>query len=173
MPSKTSATRTADEFEDQAVRFSAQRRVGDYQRRLLPRGRWPGASRRLDKQAASEGRRQSRRHDGLLNGLPDDAPPLAFPHSSQVDGPLRELRSHYGKRHIRILYERSGNLFVLLHALDKAGKKLPEPDIRLGQERMKDFQARMNANPRVPPRAAGRDAPSAARRRSAESQSLE
>lgn len=103
----------------------------------------------------------------LLNGLPDDAPPLAFPHSSQVDGPLRELRCHYGKRQIRILYQRSGNLLVLLHALDKATKKLPDPDIRLAQERMKDFHARMNADPRVPPRPAGSDAPPAARGRTA------
>lgn len=95
----------------------------------------------------------------LLNGLPDDAPPLAFPHSSQVVGPLRELRCHYGKRHIRILYQRSDNLFVLLHALDKATKKLSDRDIRLAQERMKDFQMRMNADPRTPPRAAGSDAP--------------
>lgn len=103
----------------------------------------------------------------LLNGLPDDAPPLAFPHSSQVEGLLRELRCHYGKRHIRILYQRSGNLVVLLHALDKATKKLPDRDIRLAQERMKDFQMRMNADPRTPPRAAGSDAPpSSSRERS-------
>lgn len=101
----------------------------------------------------------------LLDGLPDDAPPLAFPHSSQIEGPLRELRCHYGKRLIRILYQRSDNLFVLLHAIEKSGAKVPEPDIKLAQVRMRDFQDRMNAQPRVPPRAAGHDAPSAVRRR--------
>jgi len=97
--------------------------------------------------------------------LPDDAPPLAFPHTSQIEGPLRELRCHYGKRLFRILYQRSGNLFILLHAIEKSEDKVPEPDIKLAQARMKDFRARMDADPRVPPRAAGRDAPSAVRRR--------
>ena len=27
-----------------------------------------------------------------LNGLANDDPPLPFPHTSQIDGPLRELR---------------------------------------------------------------------------------
>ena len=31
-----------------------------------------------------------------LNGLPDRAPPLAFPHSSQIEGELRELRFKVG-----------------------------------------------------------------------------
>jgi len=104
----------------------------------------------------------------LLNDLPDDAPPLAFPHSSQVDGPLRELRCHYGKRLIRILYQRSDNLFVLVHALNKTGAKIPEADKTLARERTADFQARMNALPRVPPRAAGADAPDPARGRGRE-----
>lgn len=95
--------------------------------------------------------------------MPNDAPPLAFPFSSQIDGPLRELRCHYGKRLIRILYQRSGNLFILLHAIEKAVRALPKRDIQLAKERMADFQERMDARPRVPPRAAGRDAPPAAR----------
>jgi hypothetical protein len=33
----------------------------------------------------------------LLNGLSPSAPPLAFPHSSQLVGELRELRAHYGR----------------------------------------------------------------------------
>jgi hypothetical protein len=31
-----------------------------------------------------------------LNDLDPTAPPLAFPHSSRIDGELRELRCHYG-----------------------------------------------------------------------------
>ncbi len=95
----------------------------------------------------------------LLNGLPEAAPPLAFPYSSQVRGELRELRCHYGKTHYRILYRRSGNLFVLLHAVEKHSTALAEGDIRLAKERFNDFRRRMDANPRVPPRAAGHDAP--------------
>jgi hypothetical protein len=44
-----------------------------------------------------------------LNGLANDDPPLPFPHTSQIDGSLRELRCHYGRAHYRILYRRSGN----------------------------------------------------------------
>lgn len=100
----------------------------------------------------------------LLNGLPDDAPPLAFPHSSQVRGALRELRCHYGRTLYRILYRRSDDFFVLLHILEKRTGKIPESDIALAEARFREFRARMEARPRVPPRAAGHDAPSRGRR---------
>lgn len=99
----------------------------------------------------------------LLNGLPDDAPPLAFPHSSQVGGALRELRCHYGRTLYRVLYQRSGNLLVLLHIIEKRTGKIPEGDIALAEQRFRDFRTRMDARPRVPPRAVGRDAPPRAR----------
>lgn len=95
----------------------------------------------------------------LLNGLPLDAPPLAFPHSSQVRRALRELRCHYGRTLYRVFYQRSGSFFVLLHIQEKRTGKIPDSDIALAEERFRDFRARMNARPRVPPRAAGRDAP--------------
>lgn len=95
----------------------------------------------------------------LLNGLPSDAPPLAFPHSSQIEGQLRELRCRLGKRLFRLLYRRSGNLFILLHAIEKNTAAVPDADIAVAKARFADFQARMNAAPRVPPRAAGHDAP--------------
>lgn len=99
----------------------------------------------------------------LLNGLPATAPPLAFPHSSQITGELRELRCHYGRRLIRILYQRSGNLLVLLHALEKRSGRLSTADIKVGQARFADFRTRMNARPKTSPRAAGHDAPSGLR----------
>jgi phage-related protein len=94
-----------------------------------------------------------------LNGLSPAEPPLAFPASSQVDGELRELRCHYGPVLYRVLYRRSGNLFVLLHALRKSTTKIPRSDIAIAQSRWEDFKARMDAKPRRPPRAAGQDAP--------------
>jgi phage-related protein len=60
-----------------------------------------------------------------LNGLATDDPPLPFPHTSQINGPLRELRCHYGRAHYRVLYRRSGNLFVLLHMIRKTSKAVP------------------------------------------------
>jgi phage-related protein len=72
---------------------------------------------------------------------------------------LRELRCHYGSNLYRVLYRRSGNLFILLHILRKSGARLPASDIALAEQRWEDFQARMDADPRTPPRPAGHDAP--------------
>lgn len=95
-----------------------------------------------------------------LNDLQPTDPPLPFPHSSQVAGELRELRCHFGGTLYRILYRRSDNLFILLHALIKNTDKIPSADITIAGNRWTDFKARMNAERRVPPRAAGSDAPS-------------
>jgi phage-related protein len=94
-----------------------------------------------------------------LNRLTPIDPPLPFPHSSQVVGALRELRCHYGNVLYRILYQRSDNLFVLLHIVRKDRGNLLNDDIVIAQERWEDFKARMNEDPRRPPRAAGHDAP--------------
>jgi phage-related protein len=94
-----------------------------------------------------------------LNDQPPSAPPLPFPHSSQVRGPLRELRCHFGSELYRVLYRRSGNLIVLVHMLRKDTGKLPEADIAIAEARWVAFKRRMDADRRVPPRAAGHDAP--------------
>ena len=94
-----------------------------------------------------------------LNMLRPADPPLPFPHSSQVEEELRELRCHYGRTLIRILYRRSGNLFILLHAFEKHSGPVPEQDKAMARRRWDDFKTRMNADPRRRPRAAGHDAP--------------
>jgi len=94
-----------------------------------------------------------------LNLLSDEIPHLPFPHSSQVEGELRELRCHYGRSHYRVLYRRSGRLIVLLHAFAKRSAKLPRREIEIARERWADFKGRMDADTRRPPRAAGHDAP--------------
>lgn len=86
-------------------------------------------------------------------------PPLPFPWTSQVEGELREFRAHYGEEHYRFLHRRSGNLFILLHAAAKRSGPLPPSAIQIAKQRWADFRTRMNAVPRVPPRAAGHDAP--------------
>jgi phage-related protein len=93
-----------------------------------------------------------------LNLLSDEIPHLPFPHSSQVEGELRELRCHYGRQLYRVLYRRSGRLLVLLHIFAKRSAKIPRREIGVAQQRWKDFKARVDAERRVPPRAAGRDA---------------
>jgi len=91
--------------------------------------------------------------DEYLNGQPPEAPPPAFPITSQVDGELRELRVRFANTRYRILYQRSENLVVLLHALEKDTGELPRADIDLARERMADFSRRMDATRRTPPRA--------------------
>jgi phage-related protein len=85
-------------------------------------------------------------------------PHLPFPYSSQVEGELRELRCHYGRELYRILY-RSANLVILLHMFRKDTGRLPPREIEVAKRRWADFKARMDAERRVPPRAAGHDAP--------------
>lgn len=94
-----------------------------------------------------------------LNQLTASSPHLPFPHSSQVEGELRELRCHYGKAHYRILYRRSRDLFILLHVFRKDTGKIPESEKRIARRRWDDFRARMDADPRTSPRPAGSDAP--------------
>lgn len=94
-----------------------------------------------------------------LNLLSDEAPHLPFPHSSQVDGELRELRCHYGRQLYRVLYRRSDRLLVLLHVFSKRTATIPTPEITVAQQRWEDFKERMDAQPKRPPRAAGHDAP--------------
>ncbi|MHB8619649.1 MAG: type II toxin-antitoxin system RelE/ParE family toxin [Chloroflexota bacterium] len=104
-------------------------------------------------------REELRNAIGLLNELGPNSPPLPFPLSSQVEGQLRELRCHYGRDLYRILYQRSENLFVLLHIVEKRSRTLARADIELAKQRWEDFKARMEAPDRRPPRAAGHDAP--------------
>jgi phage-related protein len=94
-----------------------------------------------------------------LNELRSQDPPLPFPHSSQIEGELRELRCHYGSTLYRVLYRRSGNLFILLHAFAKRSAQVPEAEKQVARKRWDDFKRRMDAPARLPPRAAGHDAP--------------
>lgn len=100
-----------------------------------------------------------------LNGKPPDGPPPEYPISSQIGGELRELRVRFANTRYRILYQRSGNLIVLLHAIERNTAAVPDADIELARWRMVDFGRRMDAERRVPPRAAGKDAPSSSRSR--------
>jgi phage-related protein len=94
-----------------------------------------------------------------LNGRLAEAPPPEFPITSQIEGELRELRIRFAGTRYRLLYQRSENLIVLLHAFEKNTGPVPPSEIVIARLRMADFKRRMNAKPRKPPRAAGRDAP--------------
>lgn len=101
-----------------------------------------------------------------LNGQPVAAPPVGYPITSQVNGELRELRVRFANTYFRLLYQRSQNLHVLLHLFEKDTRQLPEGEIELAERRFADFRARMDATRRVPPRAAGQDAPASGRQHS-------
>jgi phage-related protein len=95
-----------------------------------------------------------------LNGRSADAPPPNFPITSQIEGELRELRIRFGGTRYRILYQRSGNLMILLHGFEKNTGSVPVSEVAIAKRRMRDLRERMNAHPRKPPRAIGGDAPS-------------
>lgn len=97
--------------------------------------------------------------DNDIERLTEFGPTLPYPWSSQVKSELRELRADAGRSHYRILYRRSHNIFVLLRFLEKRVDRLPQADIEVADKRWADYQARMNAPVRRPPRAAGHDAP--------------
>ena len=97
--------------------------------------------------------------DNYLGRLALFGPSLPFPSSSQVEGELRELRPDMGRTHYRLLYRRSDDLFIVLHAFIKSGGPIDQPDIEVASRRWQDFKMRMDADPRRPPSAIGRAAP--------------
>jgi len=98
-----------------------------------------------------------------LNGRDPRDPPPEFPATSQIDGELRELRVRFARTRYRVLYQRSRNLMVLLHAFEKNTGAVSASDRQKAERRMADFRARMDERPRQRPRAAGRDAPPGSR----------
>jgi phage-related protein len=94
-----------------------------------------------------------------LNGKNPSAPPPEHPISSHVEGELRELRVRFGKTRYRLLHRRSEQLVLPLHIFAKNTDKLPAREREFASRRFADFKSRMDAERRVRPRAAGRDAP--------------
>jgi phage-related protein len=99
-----------------------------------------------------------------LNGRDPRDPPPEFPATSQIEGDLRELRVRFARTRYRVLYQRSGNLIVLLHAFEKNTGAVSASDRKKAEARMVDFRERMDASPRRRPRAAGHDASPGSRR---------
>ena len=97
--------------------------------------------------------------DNYIERLALFGPALGYPSTSQVDGELRELRPDLGNTHFRLLYRRTDNVFVILHAFIKPGGKIARAEIEIAHRRWEDLKARMGAVPRHPPRALGHEAP--------------
>jgi phage-related protein len=94
-----------------------------------------------------------------INFLDDEHPHVTFPHSSQIEGDLRELRCHYGRTLFRILYRRSRQFVILLHAFEKHSGPVPEEEKKIARDRWDDFRQRMDAKLRRRPGPIGKKAP--------------
>jgi len=94
-----------------------------------------------------------------VNALDEKTPHLAFPHSTQIEGELRELRCHYGATLYRILYRRSKQFVVLLHIFEKHTGPVPEQEKRIARARWADFRSRMDKPARKRPSPVGKKAP--------------
>ncbi|MGC2634200.1 MAG: type II toxin-antitoxin system RelE/ParE family toxin [Candidatus Cybelea sp.] len=94
-----------------------------------------------------------------VNLLDEEHPHLAFPHSSQIEGELRELRCHYGRTLYRILYRRSMQFVILLHIFEKHDGPVPEREKQVARDRWIDFRKRLGAEPRRRPGPIGKKAP--------------
>jgi hypothetical protein len=81
-----------------------------------------------------------------IKQLEEHGPTLPFPFSSQVEGRLRELRTHFSKTQLRILYYGDANQeFQLLHGVMKNTAKLELSDIRTARDRMSYHEQRLKA----------------------------
>jgi len=73
-------------------------------------------------------------------------PTLDFPHTSQIEGKLRELRAQIDGRNYRVLYffdER--RVGILLHGFIKTTAAIPEADKNLALARMTDHINKLHA----------------------------
>ncbi len=67
----------------------------------------------------------------------------AYPHAKKITGtPLWELRI-LGADSIRIFYVTiTGKIFLLLHGFKKKKQKTPPKEIKIAEERLKEYQSR-------------------------------
>jgi ribosome-binding protein aMBF1 (putative translation factor) len=68
-----------------------------------------------------------------LRALSPDDPPLPSPWDEQVEAELRALRIRVGRDVFRVIYRRSGTLFILLHAFTERGQVIPEDAMRIAR----------------------------------------
>jgi len=80
----------------------------------------------------------------LIRLLDEHGVSLPFPYSSQIRGRLRELRTQFGKMHLRILYcATPGRTFLLLHGFAKRTPRTPRSAIDLATRRMEEYLRRV------------------------------
>ena len=77
-----------------------------------------------------------------LNNRNAEDPPREFPITSQIEGGLRELRVRFANTRYLLLYQRSGNLLVLLHAFEKNTGAVPAADKQLAARALRRLQGK-------------------------------
>jgi phage-related protein len=86
---------------------------------------------------------------GFLNDLTREHPFLGRPHGAALGGTadgFYELRVNTNAQH-RIIYAPFGNLFILLHAFQKPGSEVPEPEKVIARNNWNDFLNRQGTKP--------------------------
>ncbi|MBI5620004.1 type II toxin-antitoxin system RelE/ParE family toxin [Candidatus Gottesmanbacteria bacterium] len=74
----------------------------------------------------------------LYDLLRDFGPQLMFPHTKRVTKEISELRIR-GKTELRIFYAHIGGAYVLLHAFQKKGQKMPVKELRIAEKRLTEI----------------------------------
>jgi phage-related protein len=71
--------------------------------------------------------------------LQERGPALGFPYTSQAEGRIRELRTHYGRQLYRVLYFMDNRRrVVLLEAFEKDAAKVPPERLAVAMSRLQD-----------------------------------
>jgi hypothetical protein len=76
--------------------------------------------------------------------MAEHGPSLDYPYTSQIEGPLRELRLRFGKTRYRLLYffdeNRAG---ILLHGFTKNTASVEEADKKIAKARIEQHSDRL------------------------------
>ncbi|MBI2932615.1 MAG: type II toxin-antitoxin system RelE/ParE family toxin [Planctomycetes bacterium] len=95
--------------------------------------------------------KHQRKVAGFLELLAELGPRLARPYADHVRGALRELRIQFARNEYRVFhFFIVGERVVLVHAFSKKTQELPVREIETAEERMKDFQRRVDRGEVVP-----------------------
>jgi DNA-binding XRE family transcriptional regulator/phage-related protein len=90
----------------------------------------------LEELGSAEGRAAAENQVDRLGALSADDPPLPAPWDEQVEAELRALRVRVGRDVVRVVYRRSGNLFILLHAFEERGPVIAEEEVRVARRNL-------------------------------------
>jgi len=96
-------------------------------------GRIQPVQRFLEELEPAERRAATDNQVDRLSALSTDDPPLPAPWDEQVEVELRALRIRVGRDVFRVIYRRSGTLFILLHAFGERFPVIPEDEVRIAR----------------------------------------